>query len=181
MTTIFYDCETFNETPINYGVHRYAQTVEVMLEQWAIDDGPVQIADRTAGEEGPWSMFDPEDFDTIVIHNSSFDRTVVRHALGVDIPLERIHDTLVQAMSHGLPIVTTRIGGNPEVVTDGEHGLLVPIEDPDALAAALARFAGDPELRRKLGEAGRQRVAKEFSFSEMTRKYEAIYDRLVAP
>ncbi|MEO5727148.1 MAG: glycosyltransferase, partial [Byssovorax sp.] len=70
-------------------------------------------------------------------------------------------------------------GGNPEVVTDGEHGLLVPVEDPDALAAALARFAEDPELRRTLGEAGRRRVESEFSFAEMTRKYEAIYDRLV--
>ncbi len=95
--------------------------------------------------------------------------------------MEGLPLAVLEAMSHGLPIVTTRIGGNPEVVTDGEHGLLVPVEDPDALAAALARFAGDPELRRKLGEAGRQRVAKEFSFSEMTRKYEAIYDRLVSP
>jgi glycosyltransferase involved in cell wall biosynthesis len=82
-------------------------------------------------------------------------------------------------MSHGLPIVTTRIGGNPEVVTDGEHGLLVPIEDPDALAAALARLAEDPALRRTFGEAGRKRVEKEFTFVEMTRRYQAIYDRLV--
>ena len=103
MTIIFYDTETFCETPLAHCVHRYSETVEVMIETWAIDDGPVQIADRTAGEEGPWSMFDPEDFDVVVIHNSSFDRTVVCHALGVDIPVERIHDTLVQAMSHGLP------------------------------------------------------------------------------
>ncbi len=94
--------------------------------------------------------------------------------------MEGLPLAVLEAMSHGLPIVTTRIGGNPEVVTDGEHGLLVPIEDPAALAAALARFAEDPELRRKLGEAGRVRVADEFSFTEMTRKYEAIYDRLVS-
>lgn len=103
MRILFYDTETFCETPIAHGVHRYAESVEVMIETWAIGDGPVQLADRTAGEEGPWSMFDPEDFDVIVIHQSSFDRTVVRHALGVDIPVEKIHDTLVQAMSHGLP------------------------------------------------------------------------------
>jgi glycosyltransferase involved in cell wall biosynthesis len=84
----------------------------------------------------------------------------------------------LEAMSHGLPIVTTRIGGNPEVVTDGEHGLLVPVEDPDALAAALARLAEDPALRRALGEAGRTRVQTEFTFTEMTRRYQAIYDRL---
>jgi glycosyltransferase involved in cell wall biosynthesis len=94
--------------------------------------------------------------------------------------MEGLPLAVLEAMSHGLPIVTTRIGGNPEVVTDGEHGLLVPIEDPAALAAALARFAEDPDLRRKLGEAGRARVAAEFSFTEMTRKYEAIYDRLLA-
>lgn len=103
MSILFYDTETYCETPLAHGVHRYAEGVEVMLETWAIDDGPVQIADRTAGEEGPWSMFDPQDFDIIVIQQSSFDRTVVRHALGVDIPVERIHDTMVQAQSHGLP------------------------------------------------------------------------------
>lgn len=94
--------------------------------------------------------------------------------------MEGLPLAVLEAMSHGLPIVTTRIGGNPEVVTDGEHGLLVPIEDPGALAAALVRFAEDPGLRRKLGEAGRARVASEFSFTEMVRKYQAIYDRLTA-
>lgn len=100
---IFYDTETYCETPINHGTHRYAEGVEVMIETWAIDDGPVQLADRTAGEEGPWSVFEPEDFDAIVIHQSGFDRTVVRHALDVVLPVERIHDTMVQAQSHGLP------------------------------------------------------------------------------
>lgn len=95
--------------------------------------------------------------------------------------MEGLPLAVLEAMSHGLPIVTTRIGGNPEVVTDGEHGLLVPVEDPDALADAMARFAGDPELRHKLGEAGRLRVQSQFSFTEMTKKYEAIYDRLVSP
>ncbi len=103
MSILYYDTETFCETPLAHGVHRYAESVEVMIETWAIDDGPVQIADRTAGEEGPWSMFDAQDFDTIVMHQSSFDRTVVRHALGVHIPVEKIHDTMVQAQSHGLP------------------------------------------------------------------------------
>lgn len=93
--------------------------------------------------------------------------------------MEGLPLAVLEAMSHGLPIVTTRIGGNPEVVTDGEHGLLVPIEDPDALAAALVRIAENPDLRRTLGEAGRKRVEKEFTFVEMTRKYQAIYDRLV--
>ena len=93
--------------------------------------------------------------------------------------MEGLPLAVLEAMSHGLPIVTTRIGGNPEVVTDGEHGLLVPIEDPGALADALVKLAGDPEQRRALGEAGRRRVESEFSFTEMTRKYEAIYRRLV--
>lgn len=100
---LFADTETFCEIPINHGTHRYAEGVEVMIESWAIDDGPVIVSDRTAGEPGPFDLFDIDDFETIVMHRSVFDRTVYRHALGVDIPTSKIHDTEVQARSHGLP------------------------------------------------------------------------------
>jgi glycosyltransferase involved in cell wall biosynthesis len=59
---------------------------------------------------------------------------------------------IVEAMACGTPVVATRVGGIPEVLVDGEHGLLVPPEDPDQMAAALASLLGSPTLRQRLGE-----------------------------
>jgi glycosyltransferase involved in cell wall biosynthesis len=88
--------------------------------------------------------------------------------------------SLLEAMSHHLPVVCTRVGGNPELVTDGVHGALVPAGDPEALAAAMERLALDPDLRRRQGEAGAARVHDEFSFDRTTDHYEAIYHRVLA-
>ena len=83
--------------------------------------------------------------------------------------------SMLEAMSHRLPVVCTPVGGNPELVTDGEHGYLVPVDDPAALSAAMARVAGDAALRARLGEAGRARVARDFSFARTTDRYEEMY------
>lgn len=66
----------------------------------------------------------------------------------------------LEAMAAGLPIVATRAAAIPEVVPDGEAGLLVPPRDPECLAEALVRVLGDADLRRRLGEAGRRRVVR---------------------
>ncbi|MBA4135721.1 MAG: glycosyltransferase family 1 protein [Opitutus sp.] len=66
----------------------------------------------------------------------------------------------LEAGAYGLPVVAHAIGGVPEAVLDGETGLLVPPEDPAALAAAFARLIGDPELRQRLGAAGRARALR---------------------
>jgi glycosyltransferase involved in cell wall biosynthesis len=86
---------------------------------------------------------------------------------------------LLEAMAHARPVVATPVGGTPELVTDGETGLLVPTRDPEALAAALRRLLDDPELARRLGEAGRARVADRFTASEQARRILAIYDDVV--
>jgi len=69
---------------------------------------------------------------------------------------------LAEAMWAGLPCAATRQGGVPELVKDGETGLLVPPRSPEALADALVRLLKDPALRRDMGEAGRRRVEQKF-------------------
>jgi len=92
---------------------------------------------------------------------------------------EGMSNALLEAMAAGLPVVATGVGGTPEVVVDGVTGLLVPPRDPDALAQAITRLLQDPDLRRKMGRAGRERVERCFSVERMVQQTEALYEELV--
>jgi glycosyltransferase involved in cell wall biosynthesis len=83
----------------------------------------------------------------------------------------------LEAMSLGKPVVAARTGGIPEVVVDGQTGLLVPPGDADALAVALSRILKDHEWALALGEEGRRR-ATSFSVERMMREYEQVYSDL---
>jgi len=87
---------------------------------------------------------------------------------------------LLEAMAAGRPVVATRVGGIPEVVVDGETGLLVPPDDPSALAAAVLRLLRDPDLALRMGEAGRRRVEALFSARKMAEETAALYEELMA-
>lgn len=93
---------------------------------------------------------------------------------------EGISNTILEAMATGLPVVATRIGGNPELVEEGVGGALVPRSDPDALAAAIAAYTGDAELRRRHGQASRQRAIGHFSLERMAQAYANLYTALAA-
>ena len=67
---------------------------------------------------------------------------------------ENLPVAVIEAMSYGVPVVTTPVGATPEIVTNDTTGLLVPVRDPRALAEALARLVVDPELRQRMGDAG---------------------------
>jgi glycosyltransferase involved in cell wall biosynthesis len=88
---------------------------------------------------------------------------------------EGISLTLLEAMARGLPVVATRIGGNPEVVADGETGLIIPAREPDSMARAMLRLLGDVAESQRLGRAGRRRVATLFDVRRMVADYEALY------
>ncbi len=68
--------------------------------------------------------------------------------------------TIIEAMMAGLPVVATKVGGVPELVEDGVTGFLVPPKDPEALAQALQKLIDGPELRKKMGRAGREKALK---------------------
>jgi glycosyltransferase involved in cell wall biosynthesis len=84
---------------------------------------------------------------------------------------------LLEAMLAGLPVVACRVSAIPEVVADGESGLLVPPDDPEALAAALERVLADTSLARRLGEGGRERARTEFSVERMASATADVYRR----
>lgn len=92
---------------------------------------------------------------------------------------EGISLTLLEAAAAGLPLVATRVGGNAEVLCDGETGLLVPPGAPAALAGALAALASRPD-REAMGRRGRARVVGLFGADRMARAYEALYAELLA-
>jgi glycosyltransferase involved in cell wall biosynthesis len=92
---------------------------------------------------------------------------------------EGTSNTLLESMAAGIPVIATRVGGNPEVVEDGVSGLLVPPRDSGALAAATVRLLEDEDLAVKVGQAGRKRVANLFSIDGSVHETERLYQRLV--
>jgi DNA polymerase len=114
MTTLWFDCETYSECDLKaHGTHRYAAhpSTEITVAQWAIDDGEPVVMDCTFWtHRGPILALLKDPAVTIVAHNSAFDRTLLRHCWGIDVPVERWQDTMIKAMSHGLPGGLDKIG-----------------------------------------------------------------------
>ena len=92
---------------------------------------------------------------------------------------EGIALTLLEAMSAGLPVIATNVGGNPEVVLDKVTGLLAPPRDPCKLADAIMQIASNREDAERMGRAGKKRVAEHFSLQRMVKEYEEAYDSLI--
>ena len=88
--------------------------------------------------------------------------------------------SVMEAMAAGLPVVSTAVGGVPELVQEGATGLLVPSEDTGALACALQALVDDPARRQAMGAAARQHAIAHFDIRHTVRMYEELYERLLA-
>jgi glycosyltransferase involved in cell wall biosynthesis len=91
---------------------------------------------------------------------------------------EAMSIAVLEAMAAGVPVVATRVGENPHILTDGADGLLVEPRDVTGMADALARLVDDAAIRQRLGAAARATVARRFTVEHMTREYERIYSEL---
>jgi sugar transferase (PEP-CTERM/EpsH1 system associated) len=92
---------------------------------------------------------------------------------------EGVSNTILEAMASGLPVIATRVGGNPELVEHRRTGILVPASDPIAMADAINSYARDPKQRQEHGLAGRLRVEKHFSIDAMVSGYLRVYDSVL--
>ncbi len=89
--------------------------------------------------------------------------------------VDGLPNIVLESMSAGRPIVASHIAGIPQVITNGEHGLLVPEGDAHALAAALVRLLDDPAFAARLGAAARQRVERELRWRHIAARFEQVY------
>jgi glycosyltransferase involved in cell wall biosynthesis len=89
---------------------------------------------------------------------------------------ENLPTVLIEAGGCGRPVVATRVGGIPDIVAEGETGLLVPPSDPEALAAAVGSLLGDDQKRKKFGAAAAERARNEFSSEVWVNRLRSVYE-----
>ena len=92
---------------------------------------------------------------------------------------EGVSNTILEAMASGIPIVATRVGGNPELIDDGVTGRLVPPADAETMATAILGYFDDPTIGRRHGRAARQVAVQRFSLERMVKDYLSLYDSLL--
>lgn len=92
---------------------------------------------------------------------------------------EGLSNALLEAMSIGLPVVATDIAGNRELIENGVQGLLVPLDDAQALALSLVKLLPDGKLACSLGRTGHQRIVQHFDIREVARRYHLLYQALL--
>jgi glycosyltransferase involved in cell wall biosynthesis len=162
-----------------------------------VDDGIDVRLDVIGAEPSPHSgepsdrerlLFTVEDLDLgahVCLHGQQPPEEVRRRLHEADVLLhaslsEGIPTSILEAMACGLPVVATDAGGTSEAVRDGVEGLIVPRRDPARLAAALRTLHADPELRARMGAAGRARATSEFALDGQLDSFVRLYRELTA-
>lgn len=147
------------------------------IRVWIVGDGPA----RAAAETQAARLGLGQDRVRFLGRRSDIDRLLE----GADFfvlpsDIEGLPMSILEAMAHGLPIIASNVGGVPEIIDHDVNGLLVPAGDDRALASAMHQVAIDPALRRRLGDAARERANRAFSLSTMVNKYDDVYDEALA-
>ncbi len=179
VTLVFLGRMDDNKGPVRIlkAVSEFSDTMSTRVRIHMAGDGEVELVRRAAASLGlkrvavieDWVT--PERRDEILAQGDVF----VLPSLFEGMPM-----SLLEAMSWGLPVVTTPVGGIPEVVTDGVEGFLVQPNDVGALRDALSRLISDPDLRLRMGKAARESVKRfdiETYEGSLTRLYRQVVQR----
>ena len=134
----------------------YGSEVEMLAQQLKLDHRVIFTGQR---QDVPQILRDVD----IVVHPSL---------------TEGLSNVILEAMAACIPVIATRVGGNPELVEDGRTGFLVPVEDAREIADAICRLLDEPNMAHAFGERARRRVADEFALDRMLGNTEALYLRL---
>ena len=133
MPYLYCDLETFSETPINSGTHRYSEKSEILLFAYAYGDEPVKVWDCTATKTMPVDLYhylNDQKVQTVWHNGANFD-SIVMKANGLELPIKRIHDTMTQALMHSLPgalgSLCTVFGIDADDAKDGEGKKLIQL------------------------------------------------------
>ena len=133
-------------------------------------DGPLRAEiEGRAAAMGARVLGERDDVESLLTAADAFVMPSAREGLSL---------AVLEAMARGLPVVVSDGPGNPDAV--GEAGMVVSYGDPAELAAALARLAGDPGLRARLGAAAQERVRDRFSAERMIEETRGVYERALA-
>ena len=121
--------------------------------------------------------------ETVIFLGRRTDVPDVLAALDISVSSSDFEGTplaLMESMGAAVPIVATGVGGTPDLIEDGVHGLLVPPRDPAALAGAIEELLADPERRGEMGRRGRERRRTEFEIEVAAQRFGELYERLYA-
>ncbi|XXF75533.1 glycosyltransferase [Myxococcaceae bacterium GXIMD 01537] len=146
-----------------------------VLHAFLVGDGPRRPAlERMAAELGV------SDRVHFLRHRSDVPALYARATLGVLCSTaEGMSNAVMEGMAAGLPMVVTRVGGNTDLIEEGERGLVVEPERPAQLARAFQRLLEHPDEARRMGSAARAFVERELSLERMVRRHDALYQSVV--
>ncbi len=158
----------------------YQKGIDILLEAlrgleshpWELSlvgDGPGNASLRSLAQE--YGISDRVDFVSWLDGDALLDQYQGANLFVFPSRHEGMPNAVLEAMACGLPVIATRIAGNEELVIDGENGLLVPPEDPDALRDAIYALLDAPAVRQQMGAASRQHVATHYSWGKVAEDF----------
>jgi sugar transferase (PEP-CTERM/EpsH1 system associated) len=142
----------------------------VVIGEGPLRESCLQLLRDAGAEQAAWLPGERRDVAECL---QSFDLFVLP-SLG-----EGMSNTILEAMASGLPVIATRVGGNPELVDEGQTGFLVPPASPAALATAIQWYIDNPSLIAIHGRAGRAKVEGQYGIKSVIERYLAVYDRVL--
>lgn len=143
----------------------------VMVGKGPVNEQVAEVLERAGASNLAWLAGERDDVPRMMRGLDLF----VLPSLG-----EGISNTILEAMASGLPVVATRVGGNPELVEEGTTAKMVPPDDPQALASAIREYVMDPEMAKRHGSAACRVAKQRFGLDAMVKNYMDLYDRMLA-